>query len=98
MHTYQAEGVTIELTREMNYQLIVQALANALKLYDPTCIRLTQHNSFSQQPQRTPVKFNGIDRLDSLLHHGNTVTNILYYEVLDQPLPEVERLKVLKVG
>ncbi|CAA6667135.1 unnamed protein product [Spirodela intermedia] len=59
-------------------------LPQHIGLEDPTKIRLTSHNCYSQQPKPQPIKYRTSD--------------ILYYEVLDIPLPELQGLKTLKVA
>ncbi|KAK9823704.1 hypothetical protein WJX72_004794 [[Myrmecia] bisecta] len=91
------EGIKLELSKVMTYDDVCRELAAALKLPDPQLLRLTQHNCYSQTPKPAPLKFRGLDSLVDMLVHYNQVTDILYYEVLDLPLPELERLKTLKV-
>lgn len=92
------DGCTLELLRDMTYDQVSEALAQHLKLDNPKLLRLTQHNAYSHQPQRTPIKFQAINRLEQMLQHGNHTNEILYYEILDIPLDELEKLKTLKVA
>ena len=101
-------------------------MAHKLGLDDPSKLRLTSHNCYSQQPKPQPIKYRGVDRLSDMLVHYNQVisvkfsefiissyyrmqvfllnffllqtSDILYYEVLDIPLPELQGLKTLKVA
>ncbi|WRX33029.1 Peptidase C19 [Theobroma cacao] len=73
-------------------------VAQKLDLDDPSKIRLTSHNCYSQQPKPQPIKYRGVDHLSDMLIHYNQTSDILYYEVLDIPLPELQCLKTLKVA
>ncbi|CAN7107268.1 unnamed protein product [Brassica rapa subsp. narinosa] len=89
---------TMELSKLHTYDDVVQRLAEKLGLDDPSKIRLTSHNCYSQQPKPQPIKYRGVDRLSDMLAHYNQTSDILYYEVLDIPLPELQGLKSLKVA
>ncbi|XP_010558916.1 PREDICTED: ubiquitin carboxyl-terminal hydrolase 12-like [Tarenaya hassleriana] len=54
--------------------------------------------SYSQQPKPQPIKYRGVEHLSDMLVHYNQTSDILYYEVLDIPLPELQGLKTLKVA
>ncbi|XP_052185773.1 ubiquitin C-terminal hydrolase 12-like [Diospyros lotus] len=88
----------LELSKLHNYDDVVERVAHHLGLDDPSKIRLTSHNCYSQQPKPQPIKYRGVDRLSDMLVHYNQTTDILYYEVLDIPLPELQCLKTLKVA
>ena len=42
-------------------------------------------------------RYRGIHQLQAMLQHAGHVTDVLYYELLDMPLPQLEQLKSLKV-
>ncbi|KAL5720643.1 ubiquitinyl hydrolase 1 [Ranunculus cassubicifolius] len=88
----------LELSKTFTYDDVVEKVAQHLGLDDPTKIRLTSHNCYSQQPKPQPIKFRGVDHLSDMLVHYNQTSDILYYEVLDIPLPELQGLKTLKVA
>ncbi|RWR85437.1 ubiquitin carboxyl-terminal hydrolase 12 isoform X1 [Cinnamomum micranthum f. kanehirae] len=88
----------LELSKLFNYDQVVDRVARQLGLDDPTKIRLTSHNCYSQQPKPQPIKYRGVDHLSDMLVHYNQTSDILYYEVLDIPLPELQGLKTLKVA
>ncbi|KAG5575068.1 hypothetical protein H5410_055202 [Solanum commersonii] len=92
------EDFSLELSKLNNYDEVVESLARHLRLDDPSKIRLTSHNCYSQQPKPQPIKYRGVDRLTEMLVHHNQTSDILYYEVLDIPLPELQCLKTLKVA
>ncbi|XP_055831418.1 ubiquitin C-terminal hydrolase 12-like isoform X2 [Solanum dulcamara] len=92
------EDFSLELSKQNNYDEVVESLARHLCLDDPSKIRLTPHNCYSQQPKPQPIKYRGVDRLMEMLVHYNQTSDILYYEVLDIPLPELQCLKTLKVA
>ncbi|KAK4784849.1 hypothetical protein SAY86_019217 [Trapa natans] len=89
---------SLELSKTHNYDDVMERVAEYLHLDDPSKIRLTQHNCYSQQPKPQPIKYRGVERLADMLTHYNQTSDILYYEVLDIPLPELQGLKTLKVA
>ncbi|KAI3783642.1 hypothetical protein L1987_42728 [Smallanthus sonchifolius] len=88
----------LELSKLNNYDDVVERVAAHLNLDDPSKIRLTSHNCYSQQPKPQPIKYRGVEHLSDILAHYNQTSDILYYEVLDIPLPELQGLKTLKVA
>ncbi|TKY50005.1 Ubiquitin carboxyl-terminal hydrolase [Spatholobus suberectus] len=88
----------LEMSRLYTYDDVVGRVAQQLGLDDPSKIRLTPHNCYSQQPKPQPIKYRGVDHLSDMLVHYNQTSDILYYEVLDIPLPELQGLKTLKVA
>nr|GEW40507.1 ubiquitin carboxyl-terminal hydrolase 12-like isoform X2 [Tanacetum cinerariifolium] len=87
----------LELSKLHTYDDVVERVAEKVGLDDPSKIRLTPHNCYSQQPKPNPIKYRVADHLLDMLVHYNQVSDILYYEVLDIPLPELQCLKTLKV-
>ncbi|GMY23515.1 ubiquitin carboxyl-terminal hydrolase 12-like isoform X6 [Fagus crenata] len=88
----------LELSKLHDYDDVVERVAQHLGLDDPSKIRLTSHNCYSQQPKPQPIKYRGVEHLSDMLVHYNQTSDILYYEVLDIPLPELQGLKTLKVA
>ncbi|GAB2263919.1 hypothetical protein Droror1_Dr00026053 [Drosera rotundifolia] len=88
----------LELSRSHTYDDVVEKVAQRLGLDDPSKIRLTSHNVYCDQPKPQPIRYRGVDSLFDMLRQYNQMTDILYYEVLDIPLSELEALKVLKVA
>ncbi|KAE9447955.1 hypothetical protein C3L33_20144, partial [Rhododendron williamsianum] len=88
----------LELSKLHNYDNVVEKVARHLGLDDPSKIRLTAHNCYSQQPKPQPIKYRGVEHLSDMLVHYNQTSDVLYYEVLDIPLPELQGLKTLKVA
>ncbi|XP_010917889.1 ubiquitin C-terminal hydrolase 12 isoform X4 [Elaeis guineensis] len=88
----------LELSKLHTYDDVVERVAHQLGLDDPSKIRLTSHNCYSQQPKPQPIKYRGVEHLSDMLVHYNQTSDILYYEVLDIPLPELQGLKTLKVA
>lgn len=88
----------LELSKLSTYDDVVERVAQQLDLDDPSKIRLTAHNCYSQQPKPQPIRFRGVDHLSDMLIHYNQTSDILYYEILDIPLPELQGLKTLKVA
>ncbi|KAJ1287845.1 hypothetical protein BS78_02G042300 [Paspalum vaginatum] len=87
----------LEMSKVFTYDEVVEKVAQKLGVDDPSKIRLTSHNCYSQQPKPQPIKYRGVERLQDMLIHYNQTSDILYYEVLDIPLPELQALKTLKV-
>ncbi|KAL1549232.1 CSN-associated deubiquitinating enzyme Ubp12 [Salvia divinorum] len=92
------DAFCLELAKNHTYDDVVEKVAQQLGLEDPSKIRLTSHNCYSQQPKPNPIKFRSVDHLQDMLTHCNQISDILYYEVLDIPLPELQCLKTLKVA
>ncbi|KAL2456767.1 Ubiquitin carboxyl-terminal hydrolase 12 [Forsythia ovata] len=92
------DGFCLELAKNHTYDDVVERVAQHLGLDDPSKIRLTPHNCYSQQPKPNPIKYRSVDQLLDMLVHYNQISDILYYEVLDIPLPELQCLKTLKVA
>ncbi|TXG58062.1 hypothetical protein EZV62_015891 [Acer yangbiense] len=88
----------LELSKLHSYDEVVERVARKIGLDDPSKIRLTPHNCYSQQPKPQPIKYRGVEHLSDMLVHYNQTSDILYYEVLDIPLPELQGLKNLKVA
>ncbi|KAL8152397.1 hypothetical protein V2J09_010157 [Rumex salicifolius] len=92
------EDFCLELSKINTYDDVVDKVAQQLQVDDPSKIRLTSHNCYSQQPKPQPIKYRGVEHLSDMLVHYNQNSDILYYEVLDIPLPELQGLKNLKVA
>ena len=79
------------------YNEVTEALAQKIGLDDPTKIRLTAHNQYSDGPRPNPIKYQSYEKLSDMLVQGyQAPTDTLYYEILDIPLFELEKLKSLK--
>jgi ubiquitin carboxyl-terminal hydrolase 7 len=92
------DDFSLELSKLHTYDDVVERVAHQLGLDDPSKIRLTSHNCYSQQPKPQPIRYRGVEHLLDMLVHYNQTSDILYYEVLDIPLPELQCLKTLKVA
>mmetsp|Transcript_7331 Transcript_7331/g.19028 ORF Transcript_7331/g.19028 Transcript_7331/m.19028 type:complete len:1112 (-) Transcript_7331:2065-5400(-) len=93
------DSLYIELSRNSRYDDVTAALAHRLgENVNPQHIRLTQYNAYSSTPKPAPMKYQGIDKLMDMLTHYHQISDRLYYEVLDIPLPLMESLKTLKVS
>ncbi|XP_030520703.1 ubiquitin C-terminal hydrolase 12-like [Rhodamnia argentea] len=92
------DDFSLEMSKLYTYDDVVERVAQQLGLDDASKIRLTSHNCYSQQPKPHPIKYRGVDHLSDMLVHYNQSSDILYYEVLDIPLPELQGLKTLKVA
>ena len=56
------------------------------------------HNAYSDLPKPQPIKYRGVETLESMLISFQKSTDQLFYETLDIPLPEYESKKSLKVA
>jgi ubiquitin carboxyl-terminal hydrolase 7 len=88
----------LELSKQHTYDDVVDKVAEKLGLEDPSKLRLTSHNCYSQQPKPQPIKYRGVERLSDMLGHYNQTSDVLYFETLDLPLPELQGLKTLKIA
>ncbi|RZC81915.1 hypothetical protein C5167_044494 [Papaver somniferum] len=88
----------LELSKVSTYDDVTERVARHLGLDDPTKIRLTAHNCFSHKPKPQAIKYQGIDHLSEMLIEHNRTSDILYFEVLDIPLPELQDFKTLNVA
>lgn len=72
---YFAVSVLIQISssKQNNYDEVVESLARYLGMEDPSKIRLTPHNCYSQQPQPQPIEYRGMDRLTDMLVQYNQV-------------------------
>jgi ubiquitin carboxyl-terminal hydrolase 7 len=69
----------ISRSRLFTYDDVVERLAEQLGLDDPSKIRLTPHNCYSQQPKPQPIKYRGVDHLsDMLVHYNQVVINLSF--------------------
>ncbi|KAH9324584.1 hypothetical protein KI387_004762, partial [Taxus chinensis] len=92
--------VLLELNTLISYDELVKFLAPHLKLdKDNICnIRFTPHNAYTQQPGEQPIMYYSAKSLREMLLYHNQMSDILYYEILDTPLRELEEQKVIKVS
>ncbi|KAL2326631.1 hypothetical protein Fmac_025689 [Flemingia macrophylla] len=88
----------LELSKLDTYDDVVEQVAQHIGLDDPSKIRLTSHNCYSQQPKPQCIKYREMEHLSDMLFHYNQISDILYYEVLDIPLPELQCLKTLRIA
>lgn len=62
-------------SKVFTYDEVVEKVAEKLGIDDPSKIRLTSHNCYSQQPKPQPIKYRGVDRLlDMLIHYNQVMT------------------------
>jgi len=90
-------ALEIAMDKRWSYDQVVARIGRALSV-DPLCLRLTMHNPYSDLPKPTPLKYRGVDSLADMLLSFQKSSDILFYEVLGLPLPELESKKALKVS
>ncbi|KAI3994122.1 hypothetical protein MKX01_012379, partial [Papaver californicum] len=92
-------GFYLELIYAPLYTLncgdVMKRVANHLGLDDPYKIRLTFHNSYAEQPKSQSD--HPRQALSEMLYHCHQVSDILYYEVLTNPIPPLLYSKTLNV-
>ncbi|KAG6620093.1 putative ubiquitin-specific protease [Phytophthora cinnamomi] len=107
LHRYghtDEESFTLPLLLSNVYDEIIDAVAAHLGLVGPKrlFVRLYQHSPVNGLPLKTPLRhsrFSGDAQttLEELLTEYLERTNILYYELLDHPITEIEAKKELFV-
>ncbi len=60
-------------SKQHTYDDVVERVATRLGLEDPSKVRLTSHNCYSQQPKPQPIKYRGVEHLSDMLVHYNQV-------------------------
>lgn len=100
----EEEPFSLSLLNSNSYDDIVDAVAAHLGFAGDRrlLLRLYQHSPLTNQPKKSPLrhsKYSGNDRvtLDELLTEYMERTNVLYYEVLDHPITEIEAKKQVAV-
>lgn len=73
-------------------------MAERLGVAEASHVRLTQHNNYTHMPKPQPLRFRQAESLTEMVTQGGQSADTLYYEVLDLPVGEVEKLKVLKIA
>jgi len=89
----------LQLAKDNSYDEVVTALGNILNI-DPFKIRLTQHSSMYNSPRSYPIKHSERQNLLQMLSYlqPRACSDILYYELLDRPIQELENNKLLKIS
>lgn len=65
-------------SKQHTYDDVVEKVAEKLGLDDPSKLRLTSHNCYSQQPKPQPIKYRGVDHLSDMLVHYNQVIDVKF--------------------
>ncbi|XP_020547020.1 ubiquitin carboxyl-terminal hydrolase 12-like [Sesamum indicum] len=88
----------LQLSKLDSNDEVVRKVANQLGVDDPSKLRLTSHNIYSQRPKAHPIRYQGVENLLEMPLHYNHLFDILYFEVVDIPLPELQELRILKLA
>ncbi|KAI3966512.1 hypothetical protein MKW92_038739 [Papaver armeniacum] len=91
------DDFTLELSMVLTYDEVTERVARHLGLDDPTKIRLTSRDCDFLRPMPQAIRYRGVGHLSEMFTRYNRSAKVLYYEVLDIPLPELQCLKCLKV-
>lgn len=89
--------LSVRRSKQHSYLDVISAVAGHIGLDDPAKLRLSQHNVHTHMPRVAPFKYATGDKLYDMLRGNTSYSDILYYEVLDIPLPDLEKLKTLNV-
>lgn len=94
------DGVRLDLLKDMKWAQISEALAEKLGLDHPLKLRFTLQSPYTLMPRPYPHRYNPDITLEDLLRTGNPPASgsVLYYETIDLPLPEFERLVTHRVA
>lgn len=90
-------AMEITMDKRWSYDQVTARIAKAIGC-EPLHLRLTMHNPYSDLPKPTPLKYHGVENLQEMLLSFQKSSDILFYEQLDMPLPELESKKPLKVS
>lgn len=95
--------IQLDLLKNMSYDDVSAALAQAIGQDHPLKVRLTLQSVYTAlpRPQPHPYPANQALTLEDLIKpsHGHIpVSPVLYYEPIDLPLPEYERLMSYRVA
>lgn len=91
----------LDLFRDMSYDTVSQAVADHLGLDHPLKVRLTLQNQHTKLPRAQSVMYGKCNALEEMIrtpYYDGPLNPLLYYEVIDRPLPEFERLAKLKIA
>lgn len=96
----QAEGFVLELGRDTPYEAISAAAAQHLGLDHPLKLRFTALNPLNQMPRNNAMRWRPELTLGELVRpqYPQVDPDTLFYEELDLPLPEWEKLVDLDVA
>lgn len=98
LEQFQETGFKLELRASMTYDEVAEKVAEHIGLADPRCLRFTMHSSYMHHPQKEAIKYRSKPDLEAMLRHGAHLNELLYYEKLDMPLPELEQLKSITLA
>jgi ubiquitin carboxyl-terminal hydrolase 7 len=90
-------AMEITMDKRWSYDQVTARIAKAIGC-NPLHLRLTMHNPYSDLPKPTPLKYRGVENLQEMLLSFQKTSDILFFEQLDMPLPELESKKPLKVS
>ena len=85
---------TLEMMKSWPYDTVSEAVANHLGLDDPLKVQFTARSVYDKAPRPYPIKYRGDATLQDLCRSG---IYTLFYEPIDVPIGEYERLVNVKV-
>lgn len=98
--TEEESTVELELLKDMKWNDVSSALTTKLGLDHPLKVRLTLQSLYTPMPRPQPQLYNPDLTLEDLIKsHGQIPKSpVLYYEPIDLPLPEYERIVTYRVA
>lgn len=96
----KAGTFTLEMKRDSVYDDISKSVAEHLKLDHPLKVRFTGQSLYTTAPKNQPFKYDQRFTLKDMCRgvSGIAAQHVLYYEVINLPLPEFERLVTHRVA
>ena len=86
---------TLQLSLSMPYDAVTAAIGEKIGA-DGKFIRLTAHSTYLKEPRKQPLSTRSHNLKDMLLY-ANTFSDKLYYEVMEEPVAELENKKEITV-
>ncbi|CAI9272802.1 unnamed protein product [Lactuca saligna] len=92
------DAFILELSKLHTYDDVADRVAKQLDAADTSKIRFTRHNYYFKKPESNPIQYRFQGHLPDMLRHYIQDYGIMYYEVLNTSLPELQHMKTLRVA
>ena len=90
-------ALQLTMDKRWTYDQVTSRIADAVGC-DPSYLRLTMHNPYSDLPKPQPIRYRSADNLQEILTSFQKLSDILFYEQLQIPLEQFEAKKSLKIS
>lgn len=90
-------ALQLTMDKRWTYDQVTSRIGQAVGC-DPSQLRLTMHNPYSDLPKPQPIKYRGVESLQEMLTSFQKMSDILFYEQLQIPLEQFEAKKSLKIS